>query len=153
MSARTLPPAVHAAGWLVAQQVVARVVGCRRPGLVVRSVGVALVGTAAAVGVDALARFVRRGTTWEPWSPEQASALVTEGPNAFTRNPMYLAMAVGLVGTGLLSGVPWTAAAAQGLMTTLTPQVRREEDALADRFGAEWEAYRSRVPRWLSPGT
>lgn len=148
-----LPPVVHAAAWLAGQQVVARVVGRRRPGPLEVAGGLVLVGVAASLGLDALARFVRRGTTWEPWSPEAASVLVMDGPNAFTRNPMYLAMALGLGGTGLMSGTPWTAAAAQGLMITLTPQVRREEAALAATFGAEWEAYRARVPRWIGPGT
>ena len=39
-------------------------------------------------------------------------------------------------------------ATAAGLMTTLTPQIRREEAALA-RFGDDWAAYTQRVRRWL----
>jgi protein-S-isoprenylcysteine O-methyltransferase Ste14 len=62
---------------------------------------------------------------------------------------MYVGMTLGLVGTGLLSGRPVTTLAAAGLVATLTPQVRREEAALAELFGDEWAAYSRRVRRWL----
>jgi protein-S-isoprenylcysteine O-methyltransferase Ste14 len=62
---------------------------------------------------------------------------------------MYVGMTLVVVGSGLLSGRPWTALAAGGLMATLTPQVEREEAALARLFGEEWTAYSSRVRRWV----
>lgn len=144
-------PPVQAILWLAAQQASAGILGRRHPGPVATTVGAALIGTAGIVGLDTLRRFVRRGTTWHPWQPESASHLVTDGPNAYSRNPMYAAMALGLVGAGLLSGRSWTAAAALGLMTTLTPQIEREEQALDTLFGAHWRAYTARVPRWFGP--
>lgn len=150
MGVLVVVPPVQAAAWFVAQQAMARRGGRRRPGPVAAAAGVALVGGAVATGVAALRRFVRRDTTWHPWDPERASTLVTDGPNSVTRNPMYLALATGLVGTGLLSGRPWTALAGLGLLGTLGPQVRREEAALAVVFGPLWEAYAARVPRWLA---
>ena len=62
---------------------------------------------------------------------------------------MYAGMALVLVGSGLLSGRPWTALAAGGLAATLTPQIEREEAALAGLFGEEWTAYARRVRRWV----
>lgn len=104
---------------------------------------------AAQQAAGSLRRFLAVGTTWHPHRPSAATRLVTDGPNAVTRNPMYLAMTLGLAGTGLLSGRSWTAVAAAGLATTLTPQIEREEAALAELFGAQWRAYTTRVPRWL----
>ena len=144
-----LVPPVQASLWLAAQQGAASVGGRRRPGPVAAVVGVGLLGGAVACGVGALRRFVERDTSWHPWHPEHASTLVSDGPNSVTRNPMYAAMALGLVGTGLLSGRPWTAAFAAGLIGTVTPQVRREEAALAEVFGDQWDAYVRRVPRWV----
>lgn len=141
-------PPVQTALWLAAQQGLATLAGRRRPTPLAAAAGLALVGSGVAFGAAALRLFVRHDTTWHPWDPEKASALVTDGPNAFVRHPMYLAMAIGLAGTGLLSGRPWTAGAALGLAATLTPQIDREEAALAARFGPTWDAYATRTPRW-----
>lgn len=145
-----LVPPVQTALWAVAQQVAARrVLAPRRPGPVERGLAAGCVVAAAACAGGASRRFRERRTTWHPWAPETSSALVTDGPNAITRNPMYVGMALVLVGTGLLSGRPATCLAAAGLLTTLTPQVRREEAALGEIFGDEWTAYAGRVRRWV----
>ena len=145
-----LVPPVQTLLWAVAQQVVARRIAQRRrpSGAQVALAGLCIAAGAASAG-GASSRFRQRGTTWEPWAPEKSSALVTDGPNAVTRNPMYVGMTLSLVATGLLSGRPATCLAAAGLMTTLTPQIRREEAALAQNFGEEWTAYARRVRRWL----
>jgi len=144
-----LVPPVQTALWAAAQQVVARAARDRQRGRLATVAGVTCVAAGAAVAAGALSRFSERRTTWEPWAPEQSTALVTDGPNAVSRNPMYVGMALGMVGTGLLSGRPATSLAAVGLMTTLTPQIRREEAALARLFGDDWTAYTQRVRRWL----
>ena len=145
-----LVPPVQTALWAVAQHVVARGIGeRRRAGRLEKGLAAACFAAGAASAGGASSRFRQRGTTWEPWAPEKSSALVTDGPNAVTRNPMYVGMALVLVGSGLLTGRPWTALAAGGLMATLTPQIEREESALAGIFGDEWTAYTRRVRRWL----
>ncbi len=145
-----LVPPVQTALWAVTQHVVARgLLERRRPSRLAKGLALVCFTAGAASAGGASSRFRERGTTWEPWAPEKSSALVTDGPNAVTRNPMYVGMALVLVGSGLLSGRPWTAAAAAGLVATLTPQVEREEAALAGLFDDEWTAYRSRVRRWL----
>lgn len=144
-----LVPPVQSALWAAAQQVAARALGRRPPSGLERVAGIACIATGLAGAAGALTRFSRRRTTWEPWAPEQTTSLVTDGPNAVSRNPMYVGMALGLVGTGLLSGRPSTSLAAAGLMATLTPQIRREEAALGQLFGDEWTTYTRRVRRWL----
>jgi protein-S-isoprenylcysteine O-methyltransferase Ste14 len=145
-----LVPPVQTALWAVAQHVVARgLLERHRPGRLAKGLAAVCFAAGAASAAGASTRFRQRGTTWEPWAPEKASALVTDGPNALTRNPMYVGMALTLVGSGLLSGRPWTALAAGGLLATLTPQIEREEAALAGIFGDEWTAYAGRVRRWV----
>ena len=145
-----LVPPVQTALWATAQQVVARRVLSRRgPSRLEKALAVGCLAAGAASAAGASRRFSAEDTTWEPWAPERSSALVTDGPNAVSRNPMYVGMALTLVATGLLSGRPWTALAAGGLMATLTPQIEREEAALARLFGDDYTAYTRRVRRWL----
>ncbi len=142
-------PPVQFAAWFAVQQTAARWGGRRRPGPAEIATGVALAGAAALGGADALRRFIVRGTTWHPWDVDGATRLVTDGPNAWSRNPMYAGLALGLLGTGLVSGRPWTALAALGFVGTVTPQIRREEAALGRLFGDDWHAYAATVRRWV----
>jgi len=78
--------------------------------------------------------------------------LVTDGPYAFVRNPLYLA------GIPLLLGTCWLYSAVTGpdLLGGLVllaffhlRVVRGEEPALRRRFGQSYDEYCRRVPRWL----
>lgn len=143
-------PPVQAALWLGAQQWAAHRCPRTRPASgTLRVTGGVLLAGAAAGGLDALRRYLVLGTTWHPWDVDAATHLVTDGPNAVSRNPMYAGIALGLVGTGLLTGRPWPALAAAGFVATVTPQVLREEAALERLFGDAWRAYARRVRRWL----
>jgi len=113
-----------------------------------------IAGTLAAVGVlfDAagLAHFFRAKTTINPLDPSAASALVTGGVYRLTRNPMYVGLALLLLAWAIyLANV-----AALALMPLFVFYINRfqiapEERALASRFGADYQAYRARVHRWL----
>lgn len=144
-----LIPPVQTALWLGAQQWAAHRWDSGRRSAALRVTGGVLLAVSAAGGVDALRRFLVKGTTWHPWTLGESTHLVTDGPNAISRNPMYAGMALGLVGTGLLTGRLWPGLAGVGLLATLTPQVRREEESLAATFGTQWDAYASRVRRWV----
>ncbi len=61
--------------------------------------GVVLAVSAAVLAAGALRRFRRAGTAVEPWRP--STALVTDGVYRFTRNPIYLAMALAYLGLAL----------------------------------------------------
>jgi protein-S-isoprenylcysteine O-methyltransferase Ste14 len=74
--------------------------------------------------------------------------LVTTGPFALVRHPMYLGFAVAVLGALALYRT-WAIAfiVVHGLVFVV--RARREEQALAARFGDEWAAYRGRVPAVL----
>ena len=88
-----------------------------------------------------------------PWAPPER--LVTVGLYRLSRNPMYVAVLVILVGWAVLFGAArlWGYAAAVAAAFHLRV-LYGEEPWLARRHGAEWAGYRERVPRWLPrPGT
>jgi protein-S-isoprenylcysteine O-methyltransferase Ste14 len=78
-------------------------------------------------------------------------ALVTTGPYAITRHPMYTALLALLIGLAIC----WDSAVSLGfaLMVALPFWLHThiEEQLLEAHFGDEWRAYRARVPR-LVPG-
>src|SRR5207247_2783909 len=82
--------------------------------------------------------------------------LVTHGPYAKVRNPIYTAMLLLLIGTGLALNTPMRLVVALLLFTAGTAvRVHYEERLLRARHGAEFDAYRRRVPavlpRWVFP--
>lgn len=82
-----------------------------------------------------------------------ATALVTTGPFALSRHPIYLGNAVLLVGAALLLDNAWMAAAALAAFLL----VRRlaalpEERHLVAHFGDDYRRYCAVTPRWLRLG-
>lgn len=74
--------------------------------------------------------------------------LVTTGPYAHIRHPMYLAVIAVSLGSLLLYRT-WATLAFSGFVFGLRLRARREERILADEFADEWQAYAARVPAWL----
>jgi protein-S-isoprenylcysteine O-methyltransferase Ste14 len=96
----------------------------------------------------ALLALVRAGVDPRPDRPD--AALVEAGPFRFGRNPIYLGFLLGAAGLALAWGTLWgwvAVAACHALLDRLV--IAREEAYLANRFGAAYEDYRSRVRRWL----
>ncbi len=92
--------------------------------------------------------FARQKTTIIPDKP--ATALVLDGPFRFTRNPLYLSMALLTIGVGLWLNTWWVLillVPAIALVDRLV--IAREEAYLRRRFGADYDAFTARVRRWL----
>lgn len=95
-------------------------------------------------------QFRRAGTTVNPMKPAKASALVDTGLYRLSRNPIYLGDALILVGWGLWLANFASLAAIALLVAYLNRfQIGPEERALRAAFGAEYDAYRARVRRWI----
>lgn len=71
--------------------------------------------------------------------------LVTSGPYAYVRHPMYTGVISAGIGGALLYRT-WAALWFAVIMLGLAVRARREERVLAEEFGAEWAAYAARVP-------
>jgi protein-S-isoprenylcysteine O-methyltransferase Ste14 len=94
--------------------------------------------------------FGRAKTTVNPLKPDAASSLVRTGIYRVTRNPMYLGLALILLGWTIYLASPWALALVAGFVLYIDRlQIRPEERALSTLFGAEYEDYKARVRRWL----
>ena len=117
------------------------------PGIRYASGGLLIVA-ALAIALSAIRLFGKAGTHVEPWKP--STALVTGGVYRYTRNPMYLGMALMHVGlslifdsvTLLLMLVPFLAVIRYGV-------IAREERYLTAKFPTDYPAFQKRVRRWF----
>jgi protein-S-isoprenylcysteine O-methyltransferase Ste14 len=75
--------------------------------------------------------------------------VLTGGPYAVTRNPMYVAELALWFGWAILFGSLAVAVGFVGLCLALVLVVPWEERALEKRFGDAYRDYRATVPRWL----
>ena len=73
--------------------------------------------------------------------------LITHGPYAIVRNPMYVGIIAATLG-GLLIYRTWSLVFALTFFG-LVIRARREEQALAAEFGQQWADYCQRVPGWI----
>lgn len=79
-----------------------------------------------------------------------ASRLVTSGPFAFVRNPLYISNILLYTGFAVMANLWWLiAATALWFFVQYTLIVSREEEFLKKEFGAEYDEYCRRVPRFL----
>jgi protein-S-isoprenylcysteine O-methyltransferase Ste14 len=113
------------------------------------SVGLLPLGVGLALLLWCVREFYVSGKgTLAPWSPPKQ--LVTTGLYRYSRNPMYVAVAMMLAGWAVLF---WSAGlAAYGLGVLVGFQLRivfGEEPFLARTHGEHWRQYAARVPRWL----
>ena len=92
--------------------------------------------------------YVSGKGTLAPWSPPKN--LVTSGLYRYSRNPMYVGVALMLLGWALsfMSG-RLAVYAALVVVAFHLRVIFGEEPWLARTHGAIWEEYRARVPRWL----
>ena len=111
-------------------------------------IGATLIASGAAIAAVAIRSFLQVGTNVDPWKP--AMSLVTTGIFAYTRNPMYLALILILVGLAIALPSDW-------MFVLLVPTglilhfgvVKREERYLAAKFGERYRDYVSKVPPYV----
>ena len=136
------------------------------PGMVAFAIPVALAGWASpfpsnhmiglvplSLGLLVLLRCVREfyvagSGTLAPWAPPKQ--LVVTGPYRYCRNPMYVGVALILLGWAALY---WSRSLLiyAGCMVVAfhLRVVLAEEPWAAETFGDAWNSYRRRTPRWL----
>lgn len=118
------------------------------PTLPSRLAGIALVVIGAAIIAWGAKTMRAAGTNIDPGQP--AVALVTTGPFRWSRNPLYLANIIIYIGTTLVVDALWPFVLLVPLVALLEwGVIRREERYLSRIFGGPYDAYRSRVRRWI----
>lgn len=142
------PPPLLFLGPLLGGLLIGRLARQPRMPTPVRLLGLPLVAAGATLGGWFFTTMQRAGTPVDPY--ETPTALVTEGPFRYTRNPAYVAMALIYTGTSLLAGAGWPLALLPGVIAMVDRGViQREEEYLEGSFGAPYRDYRSRVRRWF----
>jgi protein-S-isoprenylcysteine O-methyltransferase Ste14 len=144
------PPFIYAAGviigWLLERWYPAPITD--GPSVVRDALALVCGALYVALFVAALGMFRRAKTTLIPNRP--ASALVTHGPYAITRNPMYLSLACLYLALALLINSWWAVGMLVVVLIVIDRAViAREERYLAAAFPEDYAAYRARVRRWL----
>ena len=75
--------------------------------------------------------------------------IIDTGPYAYSRNPMYLGHIVWMTGLVLVTRSPLAILVAAVRIPWYDARAAEDEARLEQRFGAEYAAYRDRVPRWI----
>ena len=102
------------------------------------------------IGTVSLFQFFSSKTSIDPRSPSKVSTLVTGGLYQYSRNPMYLALLLLLLGWGLYLGNAFNTLLAAGFVYYMnTFQIIPEEEVLTNMFGKEYQKYCVIVRRWF----
>ena len=110
--------------------------------------GAAVIALSLALVISAVRQFRRHKTSFKPHEP--STALITEGPYRYSRNPMYLALSLLYTGLGIAADGPWTLALLAPLLIVMHYGViLREERYLERKFADDYRRYKATVRRWL----
>lgn len=109
-----------------------------------------LLGLGTCIGLVSGLHFFRSKTTIDPMNPGKVSKLVVGGLYAISRNPMYLAMLLLLLGLSLRLENVFNLLLAAGFVSYMNRfQIIPEERVLQRTFGKEYQQYCVKVRRWF----
>lgn len=142
------PPLLYAAG-LVAGFLLHTVFPLRIPfGAMPAVLGLCLIGTGVLLAAAGFRTMSRVGTHVDPFKP--TTALVTDGPFRFSRNPLYLSLTLLYGGIALFMNLPWAILFLPIVLLIMRRGViDREERYLEQKFGVAYSRYKQRVRRWI----
>ena len=120
----------------------------RMAGIGVTVAGGVLAALGLALVMISAPRLKKAGTNVEPWKP--TTTIITTGLYAYSRNPIYLGMALAHGGMAICGGS--MAALASLVLSVLVIQtyvIAREERYLEAKFGHGYTDYKARVRCWI----
>ena len=113
-------------------------------------IAAALVVAGISLDLSGLVVFRKARTTINPLAPGKSTAIVSSGPYAFTRKPMYLGMACVLLGYCVYLANPLSILAVAAFCAYITRfQIIPEERLLLGKFGEAYARYKLAVRRWI----
>lgn len=113
-------------------------------------IALVIFGGGLAIIVIAIRTFRRAKTTVNPIHLDTASALVTHGIFAYSRNPMYAGMALFLIALAVALASPVALVGVAVFVGYITQfQIRPEEAMLRAKFGDAYARYCAAVRRWI----
>ena len=111
-------------------------------------IGLGIAAIGVAVAVKAIRLFADAGTSLPVHTP--TDALVTDGLYRWSRNPIYIAVSVFYAGVSIALTSVWALLILPVVIAILQKGViEREEAYLSEEFGAPYQEYKEKVPRWL----
>ncbi len=110
--------------------------------------GVGVVACGLLFGASALWAMCRAGVSALPW--KQPARLVSDGPFRFSRNPIYVSLAVAYAGLSVALNTIWPLAFLIFAIVTVDRRIiLQEEKFLEKKFGEEYRSYKVKVGRWI----
>jgi protein-S-isoprenylcysteine O-methyltransferase Ste14 len=98
--------------------------------------------------ISALGVLSRAKTTFDVRKP--TSAIVTNGPYRFSRNPSYVSLTLLYGGIACLVNSLWVLLMVVPAVTVMHfGVIKREERYLEAKFGDEYREYKTTVRRWV----
>jgi protein-S-isoprenylcysteine O-methyltransferase Ste14 len=111
-------------------------------------IGVVFVLASIPIAITAFRAMIRAQTSFDPRKP--TTAIVSEGPFHYSRNPMYISLTLLYLGVSLLINALWILLLVVPLLVVIRYGViAREEAYLERKFGDEYLRYKARVRRWI----
>ena len=112
------------------------------------TIGILAIAIALSVTVWHKRLFIREETNINTF--DTPDKLIESGLFRYVRNPMYLGFAVSLAALAFVLGAasPWLVVFGFFALSHCW-YISIEERAMRDRFGADYEEYRSRTRRWV----
>lgn len=115
-----------------------------------RVVAIALVLAGIAVAVAGVLQFRRARTSVNPMEPRRASVIVASGVFRLSRNPMYVGMALALLGLAFwYATLPGFVLVPVFCVYMTAFQIKPEERVLLAQFDEDFSAYMAKVRRWI----
>ncbi|MEO6589956.1 MAG: isoprenylcysteine carboxylmethyltransferase family protein [Pyrinomonadaceae bacterium] len=103
---------------------------------------------AALLAISAFRTMNRAQTGINPSLP--TTTIVSDGVFGFSRNPIYLSLTLLYVGIALIFNAFWALLLLLPLLAVVQNGIiKREENYLERKFGAEYSGYKTRVRRWI----
>jgi protein-S-isoprenylcysteine O-methyltransferase Ste14 len=113
-----------------------------------RALGIIFIVVPLLIAAGAFVVMLRAKTNIDPYHP--TTALVMTGPFRYTRNPLYVSLAMLYVGLSIELGFTGSLLLLPvALVVMHFGVVRREERYLERKFGDEYRAYMVRTRRWI----